>query len=105
MQIVCWRAAGTPSGVGRVFASCFTAEILGNGVVIKGVSRGCSFRITAHLLDALRGRAAFPQSDEPEPIKTAPRQEIELFVRSLIEPFNRALVGFSNLMAPTVHAL
>ncbi len=53
----------------------------------------------------LRGRAALPQADQPQPGEAPARQDVQLFVRDLVQRRDRAPVLLGELVQPDVGVL
>ncbi len=93
-----------PGAVAQAGTSLLAAELLRDVVIVKGVSGRGSFRIAAHLLDALRSPASLPQSDQPQPIEAATGEQVQFFIRDLIQPVHWTLVRLGQLVQPHVDA-
>src|SRR5215213_3945892 len=77
--------AALPGTGSQVFQRAPAAEIFGDIVGIKGIRRSDGLRVTHPLLDLLAGARALPQTDQPESCETTVAQQIQFFIRDLVE--------------------
>ncbi len=94
-----------PRAVTQALVSVLPTQLVRHAVILHGIGGGDGFGVAHDLLDALGGRAALPESDEPQPREPSLRQGVQLLVWDLVQPADGPLVGLRELIEPDVGVL
>ena len=97
--------AARPGPVAQVLVGQPAAQISRDLIVKEGIGRRHRLRVAHHLLDGARGRASFPQADQPQAGESTGRQKIELLVRYLVQIAQVLAILARELVQPDVGVL
>ena len=94
-----------PRPVAQALVPRIAPQVLRNPVLLQRVSRGHGIRMPPQPLDLLRSRRPLPQPNQPQRRHPPVGQQLQFFIRNLVQPMNMPQILLRELLQPHIRAL